>query len=77
MNLNIQEMTARSARKDLDLEALISTIATLNNRVVEPETPHPKLFTTIQPRHPEWSHSIHTEPLETRRGRMSLSWSPC
>ena len=30
-------MTARSARKDLELEALISTIATLNNSVVELE----------------------------------------
>ena len=30
-------MTARSAWKDLELEALISTIATLNNRVVELE----------------------------------------
>ena len=37
INLHIQEMTARSARKDLELEALISTIATLNNRVVELE----------------------------------------
>ena len=37
INLHILEMTAQSARKDLELEALISTIAMLNNRVVELE----------------------------------------
>ena len=52
IKLNLQEMTARSARKDLELEALISTIPTLNNHVVELEggdtTPQAVYYNTSQ-----------------------------
>ena len=37
INMHIQEITARSARKDIDMEALVSTVATIHNRIAELE----------------------------------------
>ena len=37
INMHIQEITARSARKDIEMEALVSTVATLHNCIAELE----------------------------------------
>ena len=37
INMHLQEITARSARKDVEIEALVSTVARLHNRIAEME----------------------------------------
>ena len=37
INMHLQEITARSARKDMEMEALVSTVARLHNRIAEME----------------------------------------